>query len=46
MNLNKITYNEDLTILTQTAQPIRAYAQQANTIGVSSVTVLTIVRKV
>ncbi|MFA7097399.1 MAG: hypothetical protein WC383_13085, partial [Gammaproteobacteria bacterium] len=34
MNLNKITYNEDLTILTQTAQPIRAYAQQANTIEV------------
>ena len=34
MNLNKITYNEDLTILNKTEQPIRAYAQQANTIEV------------
>ena len=34
MNLNKIIYNEDLTILSQTEQPIRAYASQANTIEI------------
>lgn len=34
MNLNKITYTETLAIDTQTTQPIRAYAEQANTIEV------------
>lgn len=34
MNLNRIVFNEDLTVKTKTEQPIRAYAQQANTIEV------------
>ena len=34
MNLNKITYNEDLTVNEQTTQPIRAFAEQANVIEV------------
>src|SRR6056297_596015 len=31
-NVNTIIYEEDLSILSQTSQPIRAYAEQANTI--------------
>jgi hypothetical protein len=34
MNLNKITYTETLALESQTTQPIRAYAEQANTIEV------------
>ena len=34
MNINTIYYNEDLTIKSQTTQPIRAFAEQANTIEV------------
>ena len=30
-NLNTIIYNEDLSVLTRTEQPIRAFANQANT---------------
>ena len=33
-NLNTIIYNEDLTINTKTEQPIRAYAEQANTVKI------------
>jgi len=34
MNINTIYYNEDLTIKSQTTQPIRAFAEQANTIEI------------
>lgn len=34
LNLNVITYNEDLTISSQTEQSIRAFADQANTIKI------------
>ncbi|MFA7100111.1 MAG: hypothetical protein WC143_08570, partial [Eubacteriales bacterium] len=34
MNINSIIYKEDLTILSQTTQPIRAYAEQDNTIEI------------
>src|SRR6056297_565560 len=33
-NVNTIYFNEDLSVLSQTSQPIRAYAQQANTIEI------------
>src|SRR6056297_2037999 len=33
-NVNTIIFNEDLTVKSQTSQPIRAYAQQGNTIEI------------